>query len=390
MHNGAAGEEGDGDPSEGLLMVETSNRRTPPSEGAPSTIETFVHSVEGSMEDCGVSGSGSRVVFRGSDSRVLLKGDSNDVDLESYNNSPRKYKTQSRNCKNAADVFCEYVEQDVRLPRVDEQIHSGSGDQWRFVRGHYHNGGTPAIGAMNIPRPEPAQCYIREQTPPPVMPTQQEIVTTRVCVELGVITTPRQYLDRQGTDELGGTLEAPAIVLCSVDVEPCHREVLDLAEVTAAVETNTCCTNGGALLGTQEEQEYSTEEVGSCNDDPHPDGQELSSQGTDVEGEPEKLCSTVERKQPEGREKPQSMITVASVAEGGDDMLDRISHDLDYLLNRRPPQSNGSVLGAPAFSRKTSKPPATSVRSQIEEEEEDEASIICGETVTNGGETGKS
>jgi hypothetical protein len=181
-------------------MVETSNRRTPPSEGAPSTIETFVHSVESSQEDCGVSGSGPRVVFHGSDSRIQLKGDSINVGLESYHNSPRKYKKQSRCCMDQTDVFSEYVEQDVGLPGADEQILSGSGDRWRFVRGFYHNGGTPAVGTVAIPRPEPAQCYIREQTPPPTISTQQEIVTTRVCVELGVITAPR-HVDQQGTDD---------------------------------------------------------------------------------------------------------------------------------------------------------------------------------------------
>lgn len=373
MRDGGAGEDDGGDPSEGLLMVETSNRRTPPSDGAPSTVETFVHSVEGSVEDCGVSGSGSKVVFHGSDSRVLLKGDCKDVDLESYHNSPRKYSKQLRSCKPAADMFSEYVEQDVGLPGVDEQILSGSRDQWRFVRGFYHNGGTPTIGTMAIPKPEPAQCYIREQTPPPLTSTQQEIVTTRVCVELGVITDPRQHLDQQGT------LEAPAIVLCSVDVEPCHRGVLDLAEMTAAAEANTCSTSEGP----QEEQGSAAEELESYNGDSQPDGQELSPQGTDSEDEPEKSCSTAERKQPEGREKSQPVI---SVTEAEEDMLDRISHDLDYLLNRRPSHNNG----APAFSRKTSKPPATSVCSQIQEEDEDDTSAFPGETVANGSGTGTS
>jgi hypothetical protein len=373
MHDGAPGLDDDGDPTEGLLMVETSNRRTPPSDGAPSTIETYVHSAEGSVEDCGVSGSGPKVVFHGSDSRVLQKGDGKDVDLESYHNSPRKYKKQFRSCKDAADVFSEYVEQDVGLPGVvEQQVVSGSGDQWRFARGFYHNGVTPAIGSVAIPKPEPAQCYIREQTPPPATSTQQEIVTTRVCVELGVITDPRQRLDQQGT------LEAPAIVLCSVDVEPCHRGVVDLAEVTAAVEANNFCTNGG----TQEDQESATEELESCNGDSQPDGQELSPQGTDDEDELEKSCNTMERRQPEGREISQPIICVTEAEE---DVLDRISHDLDYLLNRRPLHNT-----ALAFSRRTSKPPATSVRSQIKEEEEDETSVIPGETVSNGSGTGKS
>jgi len=378
------GQEG-GDPAEDLLLVETSNRRSSPSEGATSTIETYVQSVNSSVEDYGVGGSGPRVVFQGLESRVPLKRDSNNVDLESYHNSPRKYRKQSRSCKEAVDVFSEYVEQEVRVPGADEQTLSGSGDQWRFVRGFYHNGGTPVVGAVNIPRPEPSQCYIREQTPPPATSMQQEIVTARVCVELGVITAPRQHLDQQGTGDSGGALEAPAIVLCSVDVEPCHRGVLDIAEVTAAVEANTCCTNGAIVVETGEEHEIVTgaEQLRSCNGDGEPDGQEVSPQGTSVEDEPETSFSTSERRQPEGREKPQAAISVTSVTEGAEDVLDRISHDLDYLLNRKPPQNNGSVLGVPAFSRKTSKPPATSVCSQIQEEDENESvGVISGETVT--------
>jgi hypothetical protein len=123
----------------------------------------------------------------------------------------------------------------------------------------------------------------------------------------------------------------------------------------------------------------------SCNGDDQPDGQEVSPQGTSLEDEPEACFSTSERRQPEGREKPQAVTCVTSVTEAAEDMLDRISHDLDYLLNRKPPQNNGGVLGVPAFSRKTSKPPATSVRSQIEEEDENEAvGVISGETVTIG------
>jgi len=383
----------DGDPAEDLLLVETGNRRKSPSEGATSTIETYVHSANSSVEEYGVGGSGPRVVFQGVESRVPLPGDSNNVDLESYHSSPRKYRKQSQSCKEAVDVFSEYVEQEVRVPGADEQILSGSGDQWRFVRGFYHNGGTPVVGAVNIPRPEPSQCYIREQTPPPATSMQQEIVTTRVCVELGVITAPRQHLDQQGTGDSGGALEAPAIVLCSVDVEPCHRGVLDIAEVTAAVETNTCCTNGTIVVETREEHEIVTgaEQLRSCNGGGQPDGQEVSPQETSVEDEPETSFSTSERRQPEGREKPQAATCITSVTEGAEDMLDRISHDLDYLLNRKPPQNNGSVLGVPAFSRKTSKPPATSVCSQIQEEDENESvGVISGETVTISSGSSKS
>ena len=390
MHSGVGEDDDEADATEGLLMVETTNKcyqRTPPSEGAPSTIETFVHSVEGSVEDCGVSSGSGRVLYHGSD-RLLMKADGSNIDLESYHNSPRKYKQLPMNSKEK-DMFSEYVEQDVGLPGLDEQVLSGSGDQWRFVRGYYHNGATPVSGAIAIPRPEPAQCYIREQTPPPVgaSATQQEILTTRVCVELGVITTPRQLVDRQG-DDGGPTLEAPAIVLCSVDVEPCHRSVLELAEMTASVDTSACRMNGGPSIIASEEEQTTKEAIKSDIDNSQPDGQEISPQRTDIKEEIP--CSSVERKQPEGREKPQPVISVTPSTEAEEDMMDRISHDLDYLLNRKPPQNNGSALSVPTFTRKTSKPPATSVRSQIEEEEEEETSAIPGESVTSENITGKS
>ncbi|KAJ9586827.1 hypothetical protein L9F63_019579, partial [Diploptera punctata] len=387
LHSGVGGDEDDdGDATEGLLMVETTNKcyqRTPPSEGAPSTIETFVHSVEGSVEDCGVTSGSTRVLYRGTE-RLLMQADGSNIDLESYHNSPRKYKQLPEK-----DMFSEYVEQDVGLPAVDEQVLSGNGDQWRFVRGYYHNGASPASGAMSIPKPEPAQCYIREQTPPPagVSTTQQEILTTRVCVELGVITAPRQLGDRQG-DNTGPMLDAPAIVLCSVDVEPCHRGVLELAEMTAAVETNACRVNGGPLLMATEEQEQMKEVIKSDVDNSQPDGQEVSPQRTDIKEEIP--CSSVERKQPEGREKPQPVISVTPSLEVEDDMMDRISHDLDYLLNRKCPQNNGSALSVPTFTRKTSKPPATSVRSHIQEEEEEETSVIPGESTASDNIAGKS
>jgi len=147
------------------------------------------------------------------------------------------------------------------------------------------------------------------------------------------------------------------------------------------------------VVETGEEHELiaGAEQLRSCNGDGQPDGQEVSPQGTSVEDEPETSFSTSERRQPEGREKPQAATSITSVTEGAEDMLDRISHDLDYLLNRKPPQNNGSVLGVPPISRKTSKPPATSVCSQIEEEDENESvGVISGETVTISSGSSKS
>ena len=307
---------------EGLLIVETTNKcfqRTSTSDEGPSTIETFVHSIEGSAEEVG----NGRVVYQGSD-RLLLKPDGSNVD-ECYNNSPPKYmRLEAKNLRTNG-TLSEYVEQDVGLP--------DSGDQFRFVRGYV------------TPRPEPARCYIREQTPPPE--PQQHILTTHVCVELGVVTSDHQ--------DSG----CPAIVLCSVDVEPCHR-----GEMTAVVEASSCRVNGGPFIMPTEQQE-STKEVKSEDiNDSQANGQEIPTQETDMsEG---KQSSGEERQQPEGKEKPQPLV---SPAEAEDDVMDRISHDLDYLLNRKPAQDDGSVLAVPKC-RRTS---VTGVQSQIQEEDEEEA-----------------
>lgn len=71
----------------------------------------------------------------------------------------------------------------------------------------------------------------------------------------------------------------------------------------------------------------------------------------------------VERKQPEGRDSKDKTNKPDDHMEG---MLDRISHDLDYLLNRKTIQIAGNS------SRKTSKPPSNSVRGKIYEEDEDD------------------
>lgn len=90
-----------------------------------------------------------------------------------------------------------------------------------------------------LPRPDVAQCYIRET---PV--ASQEIITTRVCVELGVITT------HQKNELTGQEVATPAIVLCSVDVEPCQSRVLEMTEVVS-----DCCSGinnaGSFVLGTK-------------------------------------------------------------------------------------------------------------------------------------------
>lgn len=103
-----------------------------------------------------------------------------------------------------------------------------------------------------------------------------------------------------------------------------------------------------------------------CSD---PDGKEVSPEQSKIEEDgsnSEKTDSSsvpeaeAERKQPEGHDaKDKNFIPSQDHMEG---MLDRISHDLDYLLNRKSIQIN----------RKTSKPPSNSVRGKIREEDEED------------------
>lgn len=267
------------------------------SEGAPSTIETYLHSIsEESVERYEV------------ESR-----DGHDVDLELYNSSPKKYR------KSPIDAAL-YSESENMYP-----------EHW-YVRG---------LPDSVIVKPSSGQ-ILRDCPHPP------DILTTRVCVELGLVPTSNSNM--LGT-EANILVEAPSIVLCSVDVEPC--EIIELptnSEPTGRVEN--------------------TELVNRIENTPKEIELEPNKMSLDAQNE-----SVLERKQPEGREK----TCVASENVDDDNlegMLDRISHDLDYLLNRTVPE----IQVTPACStptshpvRKTSKPPASSMRGQIKEEDEEHA-----------------
>lgn len=83
-----------------------------------------------------------------------------------------------------------------------------------------------------------------------------------------------------------------------------------------------------------------------------------------------------ERLQPEGREKlPPSPIELKPTSDNLDGMLDSITQDLDFLLNRTPEiesESSVPVVTGSSF-RKISKPPAINI---IVEESEDEAAKL--------------
>ncbi|GLH12057.1 Uncharacterized protein GBIM_16808, partial [Gryllus bimaculatus] len=363
-------EEGDGDPSEGLLLVETgrSYRWTPPSDGAPSTVETYVHSADGSAEECSMSLKMHRNIKR--NGHTVTKTE--DVDLENYHNSPRKYQQGVTNITNPQN-YSEYVEK-------EEPSANAGNDQWKYVRGY-------RTLPIPVPRPEPGQCFIRDTTTPPLLPPQQEIMTTRVCVELGVITS---QIGEQGTSEDGSAASgAPAIVLCNVDVEPCHRSLLELTEVTATVET---CHNRNphtavASIALSDEVN-SPPELITENGKMAPNDKEKVSPPA-PEPVREAVPDIIVGESDDSREKSPSSSTVTNVEksvpklsvetvkdeDNMEGMLNRISHDLDYLLNRKPHTSNGNVLATPSFNRKTSKPPSTAIQSQIKEEEEDEEDV---------------
>lgn len=175
--------------SEQLVLSETKSKRK--DEAATSTLETFVSSMDGSLED-----------------RMH----------EQLPLSPNSYKPLSSFRIQEQD-FGEYVEQDQPI--------SNSEELWSYGK-----------SKEVLPKPDVAQCYIRD---PPV--TSQEIITTRVCVELGVLTTHQK-------NEIGQEVATPAIVLCSVDVEPCQSRVV---EVTEVVNDSICCNGisntGSFVLG---------------------------------------------------------------------------------------------------------------------------------------------
>lgn len=102
--------------------------------------------------------------------------------------------------------------------------------------------------------------------------------------------------------------------------------------------------------------------------------------------DPSTKSDSIERQQPEGREKipagelPLQIPTTSEALEDDDKlegMLDRISHDLDYLLNRSgeiDPEPSVPIPSMGSF-RKISKPPAPSIIEEIREETEDEVKI---------------
>lgn len=101
--------------------------------------------------------------------------------------------------------------------------------------------------------------------------------------------------------------------------------------------------------------------------------------------DPSTKGDAVERQQPEGREKilikePGAVEEPCIPSQGVDKldgMLDSISQDLDYLLNRTSDVEVVPVVPAAACVgyRKISKPPAPSVIEEIQEENEDDAKV---------------
>lgn len=232
-----------------------------------------------------------------------------DVDLELYNSSPKKYR------KSPIDAAL-YSESEKMYP-----------EHW-FIRGHPDSLViAPATGQ-----------YLRDMSHPP------DILTTRVCVELGLVPSVKPGV------EANILVEAPSIVMCNVEVEP--GSLVELPH-------NESRCNGG--MSKDLDDTCTADSVDSKNSPPP---------SAAVEVEPDDI-QIQERKQPEGREKTCQMAEVsASTDDNLDGMLDRISLDLDYLLNRTIPEIHITPATLPMHVRKTSKLPASSVRGQIKEEDE--------------------
>lgn len=251
------------------------------SDGAPSTIETYLHSI-----------SEESVEKYEAETRV----DGRYVDLELYNSSPKKY----------------------RKSPIDAALYSESAESMY-----------------------PEHWYVRGMPDPVIKPSGQflshppDILTTRVCVELGLA-------NNSGT-EASIIVEAPSVVLCNVDIEPC-----EVVELPTTQQTSN---------------------------DPQQKRIEIK-EPIDAKEELSKTESVLERKQPEGREKShvlseESDNDTDNLDDNLDGMLDRISHDLDYLLNRNVIPQIQVTPAIPTSHRTISKPPASSVRGQIKEEDEE-------------------
>ncbi|KAK6637504.1 hypothetical protein RUM44_007924 [Polyplax serrata] len=289
-----------GDLSEQFVLSETGTLRK--DEGCTGTLETFISSVEGSAE------------------------------RRTHMSSVRKPLTSF---KIHEHYLGEYVEQEE--PRLQPPSLPPEDESWEYEK---LNG--------SMPKPDVAQCYIRETNPV----TSQEIITTRVCVELGVITT------HQKNELTGQEVATPAIVLCSVDVEPCQSRMV---EVSDTVNDAICCggiNNGGSIVLGVTGQESETM---LCS---NPQLKADETKGEDCSNSEKTDSSSLaeyegERNQPEGIEDKKMK---KEDDENIDGMLDRISHDLDYLLNRKP-----SLV-----SRKSSKISGKSSIKRIAEEAEEE------------------
>nr|CAD7412215.1 unnamed protein product [Timema cristinae] len=191
-----------------------------------------------------------------------------------------------------------------------------------------------------------------------------DIVTARVCVELGVITSR----GASGDDD-------PAIVLCSVDVEPCQRGLLHESDLCLQANSKTHESDLCLQANIKTHETIVDGEKGYLNDSSAPQNSEVSlntdskelqpvtdylrvdfptqtivsydktgcepranltsdtSQGLDNDIEDSVVDST--NTPIKGRSEP----TISHDDNNIDCMMNRISHDLDYLLNRKSPLS---------------------------------------------------
>lgn len=136
-----------------------------------------------------------------------------------------------------------------------------------------------------------------------------------MCVELGVITN--------STDK-GELVEAPTIVLCSVDVEPCPGKVVELNEVTVKAVGE----NNNQTAAITDREYVSNNDIATCT----------SNNSVLDDNKIDKLSD------------PSISVTLDQSNDG--DVLEKISHDLDYLLNRTPQDSNGNSSDNLNYQRK--------------------------------------
>lgn len=167
------------------------------------------------------------------------------------------------------------------------------------------------------------------------MPPSPDILSTKTCVELDLVAC---------------SMKAAKAEIMPLSVYSAPSIIVTPDEAIAKLLEDPCTRNKG------------TERL-------QPEGREKTANSEDFIETSEELTNTFKS--------DQNSSECGKTDDNLDGMLDRISHDLDYLLNRTAdlqPEPSVPVMTGSNF-RKISKPPASSIIEEITEENEEDAKV---------------